>query len=1281
MERYYVKRPTGKVFGPFDENAIRLMLRGKKLGADAQVSTDNENWLPISEVATFGDALGVADNLPASAGNLNLPRSSGAPDLPISKGSGLDLPKPKVSGLDLPKPKVSGLDLPKAKSTGLDLPRAKSSGPTDLPVAKGVDLQSTGSDLPRSAGSDLPRSAGSVLPQSAGSSLPQSAGSVLPQSAGGSLPRSSENNLSVAGPSEEEDLFGAPIESDDDLFSPPPDDDLFAIPAGMDEDSDDLFAAPVGMDEDSDDLFAAPAGMDEDSDDLFAAPAGMDEPSDDLFAAPAGPSDPFTDHKADPLDEEDLFEAGPMDDDDLFAAAPADDDDFLGGDQGFSFLDDEPSASSDDGLEDWESSLTGNEVQGTASIQDEWGDDLVADKPRPSPSPASGASRPAAAHGQPPSQGMGFDPFRPASTGIPETPEAQQPAGQSTVESDKKRGLMTLIGVPVLGLVLLGAVGFGVYSAFFTADLVEEEVVLRGPSHVELDMQTIGADNYAGLLSIIERASSGDLDTTNRGRLLLAKNLFLARYEDGPLSEKASLLAANLAAHDDNPTVSIALAFSEARSLELAMAYTYAEPLRNDPELAYFANLAMGLADTLAYFDGQKGEPLPEPPPLEPELDEEGNPIEVEEEPGPTEEELRAAAEEEEERQRTYFRDRAKEALARAIASDNPGASPHYWLSRLAFHDREVDEGLEHLERAVNSDPDHVASRLLAAQTYYNRGNLNDATDHLQKIIDELGAHASEKERASAFHIMGMVYQARQNSEGAINMFTRALNTDSSRVDSLRALAHQYEQAERYEEALNFFTTDQNLGQEDPEVMLGIARSHRGLEQYTSAIRILEQGEQQFPEDARFPYVLGQLNQRRGTLFEARQSFERAVEIDPDLLTAHAALALLTLQIDNDPIQGDQHVRAIVERDTLIEAAHAATVAEFYRLSYRPELARQWNEAALRIDPNYWSARLALSRLLLDENRTTEALTLLERARAEGIQDIRLSAYLADAYRQDRQFDRAIEEINSVISQESDNKDYIFIRGRIYFDQGNFATAREDFNNAYQLDPRFHLSYFYVGRTFLAERDYTTATRIFRHVLDYQPDSGMFHYYMGRTFEADGSEMQALDSYRRATAVDPRWANEHPEIFVRRGRLLSRIGYTNQGKRDLMRAMELRPDMREAQLAMGETFFQEQDYAAAIQHYRTALGTNPEDPRGQFELGMSYLYLRQQQNAARHLQLAIQYGYNRPSVYRTLGRLYDELGQRRQAIEAFQTFLRLDDDSITDADRREILRAIEDLGG
>ncbi|MEZ4458695.1 MAG: zinc-ribbon domain-containing protein [bacterium] len=53
-ERYYVKRPTGKVFGPFDTSAIQMMLKSGKLAGDAEVSIDKISWAPISSIGDFG---------------------------------------------------------------------------------------------------------------------------------------------------------------------------------------------------------------------------------------------------------------------------------------------------------------------------------------------------------------------------------------------------------------------------------------------------------------------------------------------------------------------------------------------------------------------------------------------------------------------------------------------------------------------------------------------------------------------------------------------------------------------------------------------------------------------------------------------------------------------------------------------------------------------------------------------------------------------------------------------------------------------------------------------------------------------------------------------------------------------------------------------------------------------------------------------------------------------------------------------------------------------------
>ena len=309
---------------------------------------------------------------------------------------------------------------------------------------------------------------------------------------------------------------------------------------------------------------------------------------------------------------------------------------------------------------------------------------------------------------------------------------------------------------------------------------------------------------------------------------------------------------------------------------------------------------------------------------------------------------------------------------------------------------------------------------------------------------------------------------------------------------------------------------------------------------------------------------------------------ERAVEIDPTLLLAHAKLAQLAWRVEEDLEKGEGHVEKVNEHPDLLTAEVASEVASYYAESNRPEIAEQWHRAALEQDTNYWPARLALSRLLLERGENQKALKLLERAREEGVEDIRLSAYLADAYRQSEKYDRAIDQINRVIEEFPKNEEYVFIRGRIYFDRGNYDTARQDFNKAYELNPRYHQAYFFVGRTAFSQGDYDTATRIFRHVLDYRPNNGEFHYWMGRAYEQENRTGQALEEYRKASAVDEAYAVRNPELFIRRGRLLARLGYSVEGRKDIERALELAPEMDEAPIAMGETTVGEQKDGKAI---------------------------------------------------------------------------------------------------
>ena len=55
--RYHVRRQTGKIFGPFEEDVVGKMLEEGQLQGNEDVSTDQNNWLPVADVPLFKAAI------------------------------------------------------------------------------------------------------------------------------------------------------------------------------------------------------------------------------------------------------------------------------------------------------------------------------------------------------------------------------------------------------------------------------------------------------------------------------------------------------------------------------------------------------------------------------------------------------------------------------------------------------------------------------------------------------------------------------------------------------------------------------------------------------------------------------------------------------------------------------------------------------------------------------------------------------------------------------------------------------------------------------------------------------------------------------------------------------------------------------------------------------------------------------------------------------------------------------------------------------------------------
>ncbi len=1249
-KRLYIKRPSGKIFGPFERNSIRTMLAANKLSKEATFSPDKVDWKSLNSFMEFAAFHIPEDHINGtidpkstqiggwpSTDDLPAPKSSGAiagvpPSLPtpklptmnsdlpglpsLSGGSGLPLPP---SGLPLPGLPVpaSGLPVPSSglPSLASGLPALSSGLPSlasALP-APASGLPALSSNLPGLQGTDLPASASSLPRPSFGVDLP-----AVPGTPGRTL------NSGLLPLSDEDDLFGR----DDD-------DDLFAESSSMLDASSEV------------NLFGSVAEEDDDED-LF----GRSEPEEELQIQR--------------------------------------NDDFLSDGENFSFLD-EGKSTGNEQSDGWGEDLfeksevsPSHNADHVSEAFDDWGDDLLSD--RHSSSAVVEPAIPA------------DDPMRPRSRGIQ---SAQVDALSATTnkaatkDDDKKRGALSIVAV-LAALAILGGVGWVVYSQFFrdTKEAIKP-IAKKKQKKVQVAMEAIKSDNYDVLSKIA--TNTGKILPQKRGEFLLSQSLFLSRYENEKVFASAKKLALTL----DSPKgdfEKLGRGAFEAVQGNASASQSYVSDLSGkDGAIGFYANTIIGIANIKSIANEiakgpanhpEKKEKLDETPKekieavegektkkkgSEKSLEKGEKESEEKTEEKPQPEKKQSVSERFKQR-----REKASRALKNAAAIDKTSPLPGYWkgkLARLMGNKKAAQKAF-----AGKANLAHIPSLLEGGEIGVELGDLNEAISQLEKINAELLSAASPKELALSHYYAGLVHSGRNKSELAIENFIKSLSFDPGRADTLQKLAEEYERAKKFKEALNFFTTNKNLGKKSPDVMLGIVRSHIGLEQWISAITQLEDGQKEFPEDARFPSMLGRLYLKRGNFFDAQKPLERAVEIDPTLLDSHAMLAQLAWKTDKDVGKGETHIRKIVELPDFITARIAAQVAEYYRMSQRRSIAHDWFRESLKQDPNYWPARIAHARLLLEERNHKEARSLLEKARKEGVSDVRLSAYLADAYRQSKEYDRAIDEIKKVIAQFPNNEEYAFILGMIEFDRGNFETARKHFNHAYEINPKYHRAYFYVGRTLFAKNKSEDALRIFRHVLDNEPNKGEYRFYMARALEKAKRLTQALDEYRKATAIDKTYGIENPAIYVYRGKLLSRLGYAAEGKADIARALEFDPDNASALIAMANVNFNEKDYLASIANYNNALEKNPDQPKAQAKLGMSYLYSDKLRKAATHLQLAVKYGYKDPGVYKDLGYVYRDLGQPSLARDAFKKYLdQTKDLKIPSSTKREILDQIRTL--
>jgi tetratricopeptide (TPR) repeat protein len=304
------------------------------------------------------------------------------------------------------------------------------------------------------------------------------------------------------------------------------------------------------------------------------------------------------------------------------------------------------------------------------------------------------------------------------------------------------------------------------------------------------------------------------------------------------------------------------------------------------------------------------------------------------------------------------------------------------------------------------------AAAAVALGTGYKRANAwNDAETWLRKALE-----LRPKDIDAQFQL-GQVLASKKQYDEAIQVLTEAAHAAPERPEIALRLAVVFEEIGRLDEAAAAY--ERLLKGEAPSVEL-MARAGRFYVRQGKAERAGELGERILAikdSEAAGHFLRGEAKYRSGEYAEARASFRRAADLEPDA--------------------------------QYLEANGRASE----QLELHDEAFEAYSEAVRR-DPNFLAPQLGRIRLLLVRRDVTRAIEELNKLRETAPRNASVYHYLGESYRQQEDHDKAASYFRTALQYDDNRADTHYGLGKTFLELDKDRDAARALDRATALARR-----------------------------------------------------------------------------------------------------------------------------------------------------------------------------------------------------------------------------------
>lgn len=470
-------------------------------------------------------------------------------------------------------------------------------------------------------------------------------------------------------------------------------------------------------------------------------------------------------------------------------------------------------------------------------------------------------------------------------------------------------------------------------------------------------------------------------------------------------------------------------------------------------------------------------------------------------------------------------------------------------LGSILMRQGEFDRALVTLTPALDYSPNDIKLYSMLGVAYMNTGQHTRANTMLEKAVELSNGDPELRTRLALNHLKA------GNQKRAIEQLTAVFEQDNRQIHAGIALAQTYLEIGELDKALQ------------------VARKLSNLQ----------------PDNTRLLNLLGSAQVRKGMNREARETFEKALQLSPEFIQAHHSLGKLD----------------ILERN--MDAA---------RLRYAAVLEKQ---------PNHIATMIEMARLEDVQGRDQDAIRWLEKARSISKDSIETSLYLVDLYIRTGNPGVALEIAREAEQATSKNMEVLAASARANLAMGKPGIARVTYRRMVSLagfnpEVLYQTSAYQIDAGFLDDAIFTLHQALSTHpdhlpvqirlvqtllqanrveeaddpaskLRTQYPQRAFGHRLVGDVLMRQKKYKEAEKSYQAALARDE---NTRHAILVYQAK--SRAGDQQGAAGFLEQWIQSHPEDQVARMALAEESLRAGRLSEAAAHYERVLKEHPQVP-------------------------------------------------------------------------------------